>query len=169
MILIKILFSVHFSSGSRGWGGTLVDLWFCYAPTAKPNINRDMTKRCLKRTYSNLHPPPWLTKSTSLKSHKVKSWTRHWIVWGWYWTLQLALFTMSWCPPRFFLAVRSRRTGANCGNSWRNSNAVIYSRQCYGSADQTRFGAKKWSRSVPVMLRFVHYRGSPKRHYGVSR
>jgi len=71
-----------------------------------------------------------------------------------------ASFTLSRCTPRWVPAVCSRRTGANRDESGRNSSAFIHSRQCYGPDPVL---GKKWSRSVPVMLRFatVHSRCSP--------
>ena len=57
-------------------------------------------------------------------------------------------------------AVCSRRTGANRDEPWRNSSAFIHFRQCYGPDPVL---SKMWSRSVPILLRFVtvHSRRSP--------
>ena len=52
------------------------------------------------------------------------------------------IFTMSWCPPRGIPGVYSRQPGTNRGDSWKKSNAIIHSRQRYGSADQIWLGAK---------------------------
>jgi len=59
------------------------------------------------------------------------------------------MFTLSRCTPRCVLTVCSRRTGAN----WEKFRVRSY---IPGSAtDQTRFGAKKLSRYVPVMLQCI--------------